>query len=167
VYTVSGGIQMVLEYPYTMRSMINEWNANTGHAKSWGSTGSVQAWSTSIDYQAYQLTELNRQCAGFQSKWNYQPRDPQGRPTRALFGYVCARPGVTLTDQMIADILRSVRIDDRPGDLLPRLARASVVDQGAVAAITGRTQPGTGIAAFPFNFGVMYFESEDGDSISG
>jgi hypothetical protein len=166
VYDVSLGVGLVLEYDYWMAKMADTWNANSGQPKSWGSARTVNAWHGGIDYQPYRLTASNQDCAAFSSEWAYQPRDPYGRPTRVFFGYICARPGKSLTDSTVASILKSVQFSGQPVEsLVPVNARRSV-DQVAFSMAKGQPGSRTGNAEFPFYFGTPYVEN-DGDDDNG
>lgn len=163
VYDVSLGVSLVLEYDYGMATMTDTWNANSGGPKSWGPVRRVIAWHGAIDYQPYRLTASGEDCAAFSSKWDYQPRDPFGRPSRVFFGFICAKPGKPLTDSFISSILKSVEFSGKPVEsLVPPNARRSI-DQVAFQMAKGQIGSRSGNAKFPFNFGTPYFEG-DGDS---
>jgi hypothetical protein len=143
--------------------MVDTWNVNNGQSKVWGARKSVRAWHGEMDYQLYRLAGSGRECAGFTSEWNYQPRDPFGRPTRVLFGYVCAKPGAKLSERKVAALLGDTRISDRFGSTFVPVNPHRRVDQ--LALNTAKGTPGSigGNAEFPFNFGTPYFEGEAGD----
>lgn len=158
VYDVSTSVRTVLEYDYWLTKMVDTWNVNNGKSKTWGPSAKVNAWHGVIDLQAYRLVASNRNCFAFDSDWDYQPRDPFGRPNRVFFGYVCALPGKSLAEAEVAKLLGSVRFDQRPVEsLIPVDGRASV-DQVAFSAAKGSADAETGNAEFPFNFGRVYFE---------
>lgn len=163
VYDVALDVGLVLEYGYWMAKMTDTWNANRGQPKSWGPFHHVTAWHGEIDYQPYRLTASGQDCAAFSSEWDYQPRDPFGRPSRVFFGYICAKLGRPLTDSFVNSILKSVEFSGKPVEsLVPLNARRSV-DQVAFALAKGQPGSRSGNAEFPFNFGTPYFEG-DGDN---
>lgn len=160
VYDTSLGVDLVLDYDYWIEKMVDTWNVNRGKSKAFGERKSVQAWHGEIEYQPYRLGG-NRQCIGFSSEWDYQARDPFGRPSRVLFGYVCAKPGDTLSEQRIAKTLKGVRISKRNSESFVPVNRKRSVDQIALNTAKGTTGNPNGNAKFPFNFGTPYFEGED------
>jgi hypothetical protein len=160
VYDTSLGVDLVLDYNYWIEKMVDTWNVNRGQTKAFGERKSVQAWHGEIDYQPYRLGG-NRQCIAFNSEWDHQARDPFGRPSRVLFGYVCAKPGDTLSEQRIAQALKGLQISKRNSEsFVPVNSRLSV-DQIALNTAKGTTGNPTGNTKFPFNFGTPYFEGED------
>ncbi|MCG8546448.1 MAG: hypothetical protein MJE12_19800 [Alphaproteobacteria bacterium] len=163
VYDVSLNNGLVLEYDYWLAKMVDTWNVNRGQNKIWGKSGSVRAWHGEIDYQLYRLAGSGRECAGFSSEWDYQPRDPFGRPQRVLFGYICANPGDKLPEQEVAALLQSTIINERPGDTFVPVNPRSRVDQLAFNTAIGAPGTAGGNAEFPFNFGTPYFEGEGDD----
>ena len=163
VYDVALGVGFVLEYDYWMQRMANTWNVNQGQAVAWGPKKTVQAWHGGIDYQPYRLANTNRSCVAFNSTWDYQPRDPFGRPSRVLFGYVCADPGKPLSEKRVADLLQGIALSDRSGEsFVPPFPRRTV-DQLAFNTAKGSEGSAGGNAEFPFNFGTPYF-GEDGSN---
>lgn len=163
VYDIALGDGYVLEYDYWMKRMVNTWNINHGKAGSWGSRKTERTFYGTIDYQSYRLAGTGQSCVGFNSSWDYQPRDPFGRPTKVLFGYVCAKPGQNLSEQRVAALLKTVVVSKRPGEsFVPTNPRRSV-DQVAFNTAKGSTGSTGGNAEFPFNFGTPYF-GEDGSS---
>jgi hypothetical protein len=165
VYEVALGVGLVLEYDLWMAKMTDTWNANSGRPKSWGPGHRVRAWHGAIDYQPYRLTVSGQECAAFSSEWDYQPRDPFGRPSRVFFGFICAKPGNQLTNSFVGSILKSMEFSGEPVETLVSLNARRRVDQVAFGMAKGQIGSGTGNAKFPFNFGTPYFES-DGDSDS-
>ncbi len=159
VYDTSLGVDLVLDYNYWIEKMVDTWNVNRGQSKAFGERKSLQAWHGEIDYQPYRLSG-NRQCIAFNSEWDHQARDPFGRPSRVLFGYVCAKPGDTLSEQRIAQALKGLQISKRNSESFVPVNRKSSVDQIALNTAKGTTGNPTGNVQFPFNFGTPYFEGE-------
>jgi hypothetical protein len=156
VYDTVTGDQRVLDYHFTMARMLDTWNANAGQAKNWGPKKTARAWHGSIEYQTYRLSGTGQQCAGFNSEWDFPAGDPQGRPGRVLFGYVCAKPGAALSEARAASLVKGVRIDPRWGETFVKPGTRSQVDPGAVAMAKGTGRPGTGNREFPFSFGTIF-----------
>ena len=167
VYDVSLGVSFVLEYDYWMQKMAETWNVNQGQAGSWGAKKTVQAWHGTVDYQPYRLAGANRSCIAFNSTWDYQPRDPFGRPSRVLFGYVCADPGKPLSEERVAGLLQSVVLSERSGEsFVPPFPRRDV-NQLAFNTAKGSEGSAGGNAKFPFNFGTPYFGEDGGSDFGG
>lgn len=165
VYDIALGDGYVLEYDYWMQRMVETWNINQGKVGSWGAKKTEKTFYGTIDYQPYRLAGAGRSCIGFNSSWDYQPRDPFGRPTKVLFGYVCAKPGQKLSEQRVAALLKNVAVSERPGEsFVPPGSRRSV-DQVAFNTAKGGNGSTGGNAEFPFNFGTPYF-GEDGNAFS-
>ncbi len=160
VYDTSLGVDLVLDYNFWIEKMVDTWNVNRGQSKTFGERKSVQAWHGEIDYQPYRLGG-NRECVAFNSEWDFQARDPFGRPSRVLFGYVCAKPGQPLSEQRIATVLEGVQISKRHSETFVPVQRKRSVDQIALNTAKGTAGTATGNAKFPFNFGTPYFEGED------
>ncbi len=160
VYDTSLGVDLVLDYNYWIEKMVDTWNVNRGKSKAFGERKFVQAWHGEIEYQPYRLGG-NRQCIGFSSEWDHQARDPFGRPSRVLFGYVCAKPGDRLSEERIAQALKGLRISKRNSESFVPVNRKRSVDQIALNTAKGTPANPVGNAQFPFNFGTPYFEGED------
>ena len=167
VYDTALGDGLVLDYPYWMARMADTWNLNRDQAKVWGPWGTAQAWHGKIDYRLYQLPDVGRDCAAFNSEWDYDPRDPFGRPTRVLFGYLCASPGKPLRQPEVAALLEGVTVSQRLGESFVHAGVRARTDQIAFSAARGSAGSKTGNAEFPFNFGTPYFEGDDMDDYSG
>ena len=160
IYDTSLGVSLVLQYDYVIERMVDTWNANAGQAKVWGASQDVQAWHGRIDYKPYRLAGTGRDCVAFNSEWDFQPRDPFGRPSKILFGYVCAQPGQQLSEERVASVLKGVRISDRASESFVPVRGRRSVDQIAFNTAKGAPGTPTGNAEFPFNFGTPYFEGE-------
>lgn len=159
VYDTIIGDQTILDYPHWMESMIDTWNRNRGQSKSWGKSGRAQAWHGYIDYKLYRLQGTNQHCAGFNSEWDHSGRDSYGRPGKLFFGYMCAKPGQTLTENRVENILKGVTIDKRFGHRFVKPGQTASVDQAAVAIASGAAGSATGNHEFPFEFGTHHVES--------
>lgn len=162
VYDVATSIATVLDYHWTMSRMTDTWNLNAGKGKSWGRPATLRAWSGSIDYRPYQLTAENRNCIAFESEWAFQPSDIQGRPTRVYFGYACAQPGKTVSTETLVRIVESVRFSGRSRESLVPVDGRRSVDPIAISEAKGTPGGATGDAEFPFNFGTVYQEGDNG-----
>jgi hypothetical protein len=162
VYDTALGEGLVLQYDYWMERMVDTWNAHRGQDKIWKPKTSVWAWHGELDYQPFRLARSGRECVGFNSEWDYEPRDSFGRPTKVFFGYVCAKPGAKLSEKRVAALLAGASISERPGESFVAPGTRRQVDQLAFNTARGVAGSVTGNAEFPFNFGTTLEESENG-----
>ena len=165
VYDRVIGDQTILDYHYWMAKMLDTWNHNVGQEKIFGTSNSVRAWHGTIDYQLYRLQRGSQQCAGFNSEWDLSSRDPNGRPKKVFFGYMCAKPGQPLSQTQVESILKGVTLDNRFGHTFVKPGQRASTDEAAHALASGTGRAGTGNHKFPFEFGTQY-SGEDGDSDS-
>ncbi len=163
VYDTALGDSYVLQYDYWMERMVDTWNAHQGQAKTWGPSKAVRFWHGALDYQPFRLAGSGRECAGFNTEWDHEPRDTFGRPSKVLFGYVCAKPGATWSEKRVIALLEGVSVSGRPGESFVAPGTRRQVDQLAFNTAKGGVGAATGNAKFPFNFGTIVEESENGD----
>ncbi len=168
VYDTALGEGLALQYDYWMSRMADTWNALRGREKAWGAKVTLAARHSGVDFQPFRLAD-GRQCAGFNSEWDFDVRDSFGRPTRVFFGYVCAKPGATVSERRLAEILAGVRIDPRAGETYVPVRTQRSVDQIAFNTAVGADGSATGNQEFPFNFGTTIDENDgdDGGDYSG
>lgn len=166
VYDRVIGDQTVLAYHYWMDKMLDTWNHNRGQARTMGVSKPVQAWHGTIDLQMYQLQGTGERCAGFNSEWELSPRDPEGRPEKVFFGYMCAKAGQALTEDQVTSIIEGVTLDRRFGHTFVKPGQKASTDEAAFALASGTGRTGVGNVKFPFEFGTQY-SGEDGDSSFG
>ena len=144
VYDTALGEGLALQYDYWMERMADTWNALRSQNKAWGEKVTLAAQHNEMDFQPFRLAD-GRQCAGFNSEWDFDPRDSFGRPTRVLFGYVCAQAGreslgETACQNFVGHqhqpaVRRDLRAGTpaaqrRPGRLQHRRGRGRVRDRG-------------------------------------
>ena len=166
VYDRVIGDQTILAYHYWMDKMLDTWNHNRGQSRIMGESKPAQAWHGAIDVQMYRLQRSNERCAGFNSEWDHSGRDPQGRPKKVLFGYMCAKPGQALTRDQVESILAGITLDRRFGHTFVKPGQRASTDEAAYALASGAGRSGIGNVKFPFEFGTQY-SGEDGDSSFG
>lgn len=162
VYDTALGEGLALQYDYWMERMANTWNALRGQNKAWGEKVSMAARHSEMDFQPFRLAD-GRQCAGYNSEWDYDPRDSFGRPTKVFFGYVCARPGAGVSEKQLSDIMSSVKIASRAGETFVPVRPQRSVDQIAFNTAVGADGSATGNGEFPFHFGTTIDENDGGD----
>lgn len=162
VYDTALGEGLALQYDYWMERMADTWNALRSQNKAWGEKVTLAAQHNEMDFQPFRLAD-GRQCAGFNSEWDFDPRDSFGRPTRVLFGYVCARPGAKVSEKRLAKILSGISINQRYGETFVPVRPQRSVDQVALNTAVGADGSATGNEEFPFNFGTTIDENDGGD----
>lgn len=166
VYDRVIGDQTILDYHYWMEKMLDTWNHNNGQAKVFEKSNPVQAWHGIITYQLYRLQKTGQHCAGFNSEWDHSGRDPNGRPKKVFFGYMCAKNGQPLSQDLVESALKGVKLDDRFGHTFVKPGQRASKDEAAFSLASGTGRAGTGNNKFPFEFGTQY-SGEDGDSSFG
>lgn len=162
VYDTALGEGLALQYDYWMTRMVDTWNAVRTQNKSWGAKITLAAQHDAMDFQPFRLAD-GRQCAGFNSEWDFDPRDSFGRPTQVLFGYVCAKPGVKVSEQRLAKIMSGISIIQRSGETFVPVRPQRSIDQVAFNTALGADGSATGNGEFPFNFGTTIDENDGGD----
>lgn len=162
VYDTALGEGLALQYDYWMEQMVDTWNAMRTQNKTWGEKITLAAQHDAMEFQPFRLAD-GRQCAGFNSEWDFDPRDSFGRPTRVLFGYVCAKPGANVSADRLAKILSGISIIQRSGETFVPVRPQRSVDQIAFNTAVGADGSATGNQEFPFNFGTTIDENDGGD----
>ncbi len=114
------------------------------------------AWETDLTkiwYKTFGLSGSKRTCMGFRAEWDENYWDRESRPTRALFGYYCAKPGTeisTVEAGMLMDGLGirgvSQRQTGRPTDVT---AIPETPTQQELAALARGGDGGVGAVRFP------------------
>lgn len=162
-----------VQYPYTLSGMVDTWHHNAGKPKSWSQTVHLEAPIEEMYYKRYSLNG-EQSCAGFQAEWEVPPADRLLRPSRVIFGYLCAKPGQKMSEKTIENTLvnigvrgvtEKVRRSDPP-QLASNFGEQNSISQErrAAAIAIARGGPGTsGNANFPFEFAVPYHEDSGGD----
>ena len=134
---------------------------NAGTAIEWGKSRFVESPFGGTWLQPYSLPERQRACAGFGTAWDVATSDPELRPTKAVFGYVCAAEGESLAPEAAAELVRKVdvigitrprgiesayELADAPAAPLPTAERRTEL---AVIAQDGAPGSRAGLPAFP------------------
>jgi hypothetical protein len=166
-YVTKARVQTAVQYPYALRNMVGTWNHNAGKSISWGESGDVYNPISRIGYQRYTLAG-NASCAGFQTEWDYPADDPDNRPGQVMFGYLCAAPGLKLSDAAIDDTLANIGIRgiserirrNDPKQLASNFGERSQLSassrSAALAIAKGSSTSASGNVNFPFEFVVTY-----------
>jgi len=160
-----------LDYEYSIQVMVDTWLYNAGKSKSWGEAYHVKNSTVLIDYKRY--TQNDEPCAGFHVMWDKRIDDPNMRPGRVVFGYLCKGPGNQLTDAEIADtlgnigfkaLLNEIRLTGS-GRITAQFGEKSNISQEqrstALAIARGATPDISGNHHFPFNFAITYDAMSD------
>jgi hypothetical protein len=81
----------------TLDKMINSWNYTRGDAQPAEDAYFFEAGWVGMWVKPFALGSHRQSCAGFSAEWDHPGADPNFRPSKKLFGYVCANPGATLS----------------------------------------------------------------------
>lgn len=163
-----------VQYPYTLSGMVDTWHHNAGKPKSWSQTVHLEAPIEEMHYKRYSLNG-EQSCAVFQAEWDFPPADRLLRPSRVIFGYLCAKPCQKLSEKTIENTLvnigvrgvtEKVRKSDPP-QVTSNFGERNSISQERRAAAIGIARGGSGTsgnANFPFEFAVPYHEDSGGDA---
>lgn len=154
VYVTIVDEPVALAYPYTIESMIETWRMNRGQAKIWAASNKLDTVAGRFFYKRYRLGEQGRDCAGFSREWDHPADDPFHRPGRVLFGYVCAAPGLALSDDRITTLLR--HIHTKKESTSEPIAAPGAREAQALALARGEGFAAQGNLSFPFDFARRY-----------
>lgn len=162
VYVAALGDNYVLDYGYGMGRMIETWNAHQGRGKRWGERSIVPAAHGAMPIQPFQTADRGPPCTAFNTEWDFRPRDGLGRPGKVLFGYICTKPGASISQARIATLLSSMSISPRSAESLVPVRPRRDIDQGAFDAAKGADGGTAGNVEFPFDFGTIGREAGPG-----
>ncbi|NQU61896.1 MAG: hypothetical protein HQ512_12255 [Rhodospirillales bacterium] len=102
------------EFPFIIADKVNAWNFSKGKPVEWGEAVQLETKLGWIFYRPYkligQLTGDSRQCFGMSGEWDIAPGDNNHRPTRVMFGYYCAAPGVAVADEAMRSLAEGIGI---------------------------------------------------------
>ena len=163
VYDAALSNSLVLQYDYWMERMVGTWNAHRDRAKSFGEKSAVRVWHGELEVQPFRIAGSGQSCTGFNSEWDFRPRDSFGRPGKVFFGYVCAKPGASLSEERIAKLLSSLALSRKPAEAFRTVGTQRQIDQVAFNTAAAGDGGAKGNAEFPFNFGTTIDENEGSD----
>ena len=162
VYVAALGDNFVLDYGYGMNRMIDTWNAHRGRGKRWGERSAVPVAHGTMPIQPFQTADRGPSCTAFNTQWDFRPRDGLGRPGKVLFGYICPKPGASISQARIATLLSSLSVSPRAAESLVPVRPRRDIDQAAFDAVRGTSDAATGNAECPFDFGTIGREAGPG-----
>lgn len=159
------------------RSVLNGVAGLDGMLETWsyldGRLGQAQeavAWQTDLTkiwFRTFRLSGSNRTCLGFRGEWDFHAWDRLYRPTRAMFGYYCAKPGADITTAEAGTLMDGLGI----GGVSRRLSGQPVTitaipdlptQQQLAALVRSRGGGSLGTAQFPLRLATTF--SPDGGS---
>jgi len=160
----SKAFTVALDYQMPLVSMVSTWNLNSRQNLIWGPLGRIDSRLGTWFYRTYELSDIQRSCAGFMVEWDEIYEDPLGRPRKVLFGYFCAAEGMALENKQIRTLIPGIGI--RPqGELSDDQTAHSDINAGshnpaAIETARGKNRStDTGNPRFPFMFARYYSES--------
>lgn len=79
----------------TLDDMISEWN----YTKS-GIRHTTEAFRVKTEWvgfwaKPFEIAQTGQSCAGFRAEWDGRADDPEHRPAKMIFGYICEKAGAT------------------------------------------------------------------------
>lgn len=159
---------IALDYNYPVVPMVQTWNIANKHPIVWGQEGQTGAPLGAYFYRHFRLSDVGRDCVGFFIEWDLKDDDPQLRNGKALFGYYCEKPGVSLNQTQVFTLLDNIwirgitaRNDVRFQPVAPTSGPLAG-RQGALAFAKQGTGD-TGNANFPFDIASHYQDAEGED----
>jgi hypothetical protein len=158
VYDEAVGDSVSLHYGYSLARMIEGWNLNAANAISYGAKGNVLSGYNDFLVQAYQLAN-GFAYVGFDYQWDEPAGDPEGHPSKVLFGYVCKKQAGPLDRGQIVGIINNLDAEHAASvsNNLPTSGSAGS-DPAALGAAKGPAGQ-WGNKGFPFNFGLEFTEN--------
>ena len=106
----SRAFTVALDYQLPLVSMVSTWNLNSRQNIVWGPLGRIDNRLGTWFYRTYELSDIQKSCAGFMLEWDEIYEDPQGRPGKVVFGYFCGAEGEPLEDEAVRALIRGIRI---------------------------------------------------------
>ena len=154
---------VALDYQMPIEQMVPTWNLNSGQNIIWGPLGRIDTRFETWFYRTYELSDIHRSCVGFMVEWDEIYEDPQDRPGKVLFGYLCAAEGMALENQQIHTLISGIgiRLQGERSDI-----QKAIYDIGAdshrsapIETARGKNRStDTGNPRFPFKFARYYSE---------
>jgi hypothetical protein len=161
---VSKAFTVALDYQMPIKAMVATWNLNSRQKPVWGPLERIDTRLGTWFYRTYELSNIRRSCAGFMVEWDEIYEDPQGRPGKVLFGYLCAAEGRALENEQIRRLVSEIGI--RPQAELSDVREACCdinADShrpAAIDTVRGKDHSeDSGTPCFPFKFARYYSES--------
>ncbi len=161
VYAAVTETPIALTYPYAIQGAVDRWHFNRGKRKIWDGSDRRGTLFDPIFYRRYRLADEDRDCFGFSAEWDHPSDDPWSRPGRVLFGYYCAAPGASLSDEKISRLISGLSAKD-PRKIRGPVTQPAAERTAAVQIARGSQAEGTGAPGFPFYFAERYNDT-DGD----
>jgi hypothetical protein len=77
----------------TLNDMISEWNYTKSGVQITKDAFRVEADWTGFWAKPFEINQTAQHCAGFQAEWDGRADDPDHRPGKMIFGYMCEKAG--------------------------------------------------------------------------
>jgi hypothetical protein len=178
IYMEATKMDISLEYNHhqseRIHRLINTWNYNKGHDKQWGKTRRVNTPIGEVYFKPYRLTEKNQHCSGLSLEQDYAPDDPQQRPVKVIFGYLCVNGETDLSDQRIVSYIKQISLRDayRGYEIASNMGHLKGPDaplhinenKNYAELVRNGFVPGTGNEKFPFKRSFFYSIGGGGDN---
>ena len=152
--------------------MIDTWQYNSGEPKTWGDSRDVTNPMALIDYQRYR--QADESFIRFNMSWDNPYNNPDSRPDRVMFGFLCNQNGKQLSDADIEDTPKNIGVRGMTERIRRKDAQQLAAKFGeksnispentsaAIAFARGTPSTATGNQNFPFELAVTF--GEDGET---
>jgi hypothetical protein len=163
----SRAFTVALDYQMPLMSMVETWNLISRQNIVWGPLGRTDTRLGTWFYRTFELSHIQKSCAGFMIEWDEIYEDPQGRPRKVLFGYLCAAEGMALDNDQIRTLISKIGIRPQDGQFDDHNARSDINagahSPAAIDAVRGKNRAtDTGNPRFPFRFARYYSKGGNG-----
>ena len=88
--------------------MIDTWQYTSGAPNTWGGAHDITYPIALIDYPRY--TQAGESFVRFNTSWDNLYEDPDSRPDRVMFGFLCNQNGKQLSDADIEDTFKNIGV---------------------------------------------------------
>lgn len=160
-------------FPFKFLERNETWKINRNQPKDWGVKTSYQSKvdplyeTQTFTYAPYRFVDSERHCFNFETKWDEPGYDPDFSPRQVLFGYYCAPPGRTLSNERIQRLISNLHVRSDPFSLgMASLPKRSVSERDPALVARGTTA-NTGNEAFPILFHIIEGQIGQGDDNNG
>jgi len=107
-------------------------------------------------YRTFELAAENRHCIGLGAGWDERSDDPDRRPSKLLFGYLCTSPGAPLPPVVARELAERAFARRLPDD--PYAVTAMVEGEPALGLAREGPSSDGGVPDFPWLFARHYQE---------
>ncbi len=107
--SIKPGQQGALDHPFNIERSLTTWSYLDTKPLSLGPSQRIPMRGRIAFSRSFALPDDNQSCAGFVSSWDFPGGDPQGRPGKLMFGYLC-QSETPLDQATIDQFLRNIEL---------------------------------------------------------